>query len=357
MSQADELMKGFQIGYQNAPFSALGSAIKSTLGRLTQQEDMVSGLATKAGIEHMFADPNERLLKQAQLDKTQLESYGLRDYYGLDGGANSESGGDLGGTTQRTNPSIFGRRPARTPEEALSLIPEDERANYRTEVVYTKNPLGLEEVTYKPVIKQEYMQAQGEQAKVGEEAQRNFNVARNKLKVTAGAWKAAQEKSGGGAKGAAQALFGKTQIGRMMGVNPYSQAFEGQLVEAASALAKLAAPSARVGEQIIAQFRKTLPDLLSIANPQEFEAQLRFSLQNAFASQAGIEGYDFGQEQMDMVDTLVADIIDTPAMTSESLDKFKSGGTTREFNTPEEADNSGLPIGTIVTVGGRRYQI
>ncbi len=29
----------------------------------------------------------------------------------------------------------------------------------------------------------------------------------------------------------------------------------------------------------------------------------------------------------------------------------------QSFNTPEEADNSGLPVGTIVMVGGRRYQI
>lgn len=322
MAQSDELMKGFQIGYQNAPFASLGQAIKSTLGRLQTQEDTTSQLVTQAGIGQMFQDPNERALRAAQLQKTQLESRGLKEYYGLDTGT---SGGGEATSTRSTN-STFGRRPAKTAEEALSLIPEAERGNYRAEVTYTKNPSGLDEVAYKPVIKQEYLQSQGEQAKAGEEAKRNFNVARNKLKVTAGAWKAAQEKSGGGAKGAAQALFGKTSLGRMMGVNPYSQAFEGQLVEAASALAKLAAPSARVGEQIIAQFKKTLPDLLSISNPQEFEAQLRFSLQNAFASQAGIEGYDFGQEQMDMVDSLVADIIDTPAMTSESLDKFRSGG-------------------------------
>jgi len=150
MARSDELMRGFQVGYQNAPFSALGSAIKSTLGRLTQQEDMTSGLVTKAGIGQMFQDPNERLLTQAKLatelqgiDKTNLEMAGLRDYYGI--------GND--GVVSNSGTSPFGTRPARTSEEAMALV--NNNPDYTTEVVYTKNPLGLDTTTYRPVLKEE----------------------------------------------------------------------------------------------------------------------------------------------------------------------------------------------------------
>jgi len=67
MAQSDELMKGFQVGYQNAPFASLGQAIKSTIGRLQTQEDTVSGLYAKGKIESMFQDPLDRQYKQAQL--------------------------------------------------------------------------------------------------------------------------------------------------------------------------------------------------------------------------------------------------------------------------------------------------
>ena len=57
MAQSNELMKGFQIGYQNAPFASLGQAIKSTIGRLQQREDTTSNLVTQEGIGQMFQKP------------------------------------------------------------------------------------------------------------------------------------------------------------------------------------------------------------------------------------------------------------------------------------------------------------
>lgn len=71
MSQADELMKGFKVGYQNSPYSALGSAIKSTIGRLTQQEDMSNEYGMKMGGEMLmqkFKAPYERQKMQFESD-------------------------------------------------------------------------------------------------------------------------------------------------------------------------------------------------------------------------------------------------------------------------------------------------
>jgi hypothetical protein len=74
MAQSDELMKGFQVGYQNAPFASLGQAIKSTIGRLQEREDTTAGLVTKAGIESMFRDPLDSQYKKAQIENISNES-------------------------------------------------------------------------------------------------------------------------------------------------------------------------------------------------------------------------------------------------------------------------------------------
>lgn len=148
------------------------------------------------------------------------------------------------------------------------------------------------------------------------EAQINFDIAKGKLKTTAGAFKAMIQQEGAGRIGGFQReLTGRT------GKNPYVNAFEGQLVEAAASLAKLAAPSARVGQEIIAQFKKTLPTKYS--NWGEFVSQLRFSLHNAYATALGNMNQEYTPEIRNKVDAMLTEIINTPAMTLEDLSNIK----------------------------------
>lgn len=142
MAQSDELMKGFQIGYQNAPFGALGSAIKSTLGRLTQQEAMASGLMLKGGVESMFRDPNERLLTKAKLGQAQAETNKLNResefFEGMTGSGQEQTSGESQNIFNRAKPRKFsvGDIDFEIPKTA------EER---RQEAVYAGEQKGIEE--------------------------------------------------------------------------------------------------------------------------------------------------------------------------------------------------------------------
>jgi hypothetical protein len=158
------------------------------------------------------------------------------------------------------------------------------------------------------------MQTQvGTQAAKGQqEANVNFRIAQNKLRTTMAAFKAMVAKEGAGrAGGAARLVTGAT------GVNPYVKAFEGQLVESAAALAKLAAPSARVGQEIINQFKKTLPTKWSTM--PEAITQIRFSMHNAYATALGKSGQSYTPELQSMVDEWVNEIANVEPMKLESL--------------------------------------
>jgi hypothetical protein len=194
---------------------------------------------------------------------------------------------------------------------------------------------GLKLEAQKDIQKQE-IQTQGAMGKQSAEAQRNFDIARNKLKTTAGAFKAMAQQAGGMGRGAGFAGIWTGATGQ----NPYIKAFEGQLVEAAAALAKLAAPSARVGQEIIQQFRKTLPTKFS--NYGEFINQIRFSLHNAYSTALAGTGQEYTPEIKAKVDSMVEDIINTPPMSLNDLQKLnipinaqqqKKSGRTLDKNT------------------------
>ena len=77
MALGENLERGFNLGYKSSRFAPLGEAIKSTIAAYNQQNQLESGLAAKAGMERLFQDPLERQVKQAQLQKAQMEIGGF----------------------------------------------------------------------------------------------------------------------------------------------------------------------------------------------------------------------------------------------------------------------------------------
>ena len=121
-----------------------------------------------------------------------------------------------------------------------------------------------------------------EMAKQRKQAESNLNIVKGKMKTMAGAFKAMSKFSGGAGR-----LHGIKNVweGQVTGQNPYVVPFSGLVVEVATSIAKLAAPSARVGRHLIEAFSKTIPTQWS--TDDEMYNQLRFSLHNAIDSAAG----------------------------------------------------------------------
>jgi len=146
-------------------------------------------------------------------------------------------------------------------------------------------------------------QVQSQKMKQASQSETDFAVAKNKLSTTYMAFKEMGEAAGG--TGRIKGFIG-SKIGGMTGTNPYANAYKGQLVEAAAALAKLAAPSARVGKDIIALFEKTLPNELS-TTPEALN-QIRYSLHNAFATVLGRQGLSYTPELRQQIEDMFREI-------------------------------------------------
>ena len=175
----------------------------------------------------------------------------------------------------------------------------------------------------------EQVRAQVEKQKA--QAESDFLVAMNKLKTTMAAFKAMTQFTGGAGRLPGALTWG---LGKA-GINPYVNAYKGQLIEAAAALAKLAAPSARVGEEIIRQFKKTLPTISS-TTPEAIN-QIRFSLRNAFATALGRGGGIYTPEIEARIDQLVNEIANVEPMTLEGLKRIgvqNVGGTPSTIEDP-----------------------
>lgn len=190
-------------------------------------------------------------------------------------------------------------------------------------------------------------QVAAEAGKKAAGSERDFLIAKGKLRTTMGAFKAMVEQSGGSGRVAGfKNLFEGTT-----GKNPYVKAYQGQLVEAAASLAKLAAPSARVGQEIIQAFKKTLPTQFSTMD--EAVNQIRFSLHNAFATTLGQSGQEYTDEIRQQVDEFVKDIVDTPPL---RLDGVKEKPE-HYFKTENEATSANLPKGTVIFINGKRARV
>jgi len=163
------------------------------------------------------------------------------------------------------------------------------------------------------------------------QAASDFLIAKNKLSTTLGAFKAMTEAAGG--SGRIKGFIGSELAGKV-GINPYTQAYKGQLNEAAAALAKLASPSARVGQEIIAMFKQTLPAVIS-TEPEALN-QIRFSLHNAFATVLGKEGKSYTPEIRKMIDDMFEEISKEPALTLKENINFQEGQTATNPKTGQK---------------------
>jgi len=138
-----------------------------------------------------------------------------------------------------------------------------------------------------------------QEAKAIEQMERNSRTVNNKALNLAAAFKRLKkdapvlEDLPPSIRNIGQSLYGKVQRSfRGTGVNPAVKSYNGLLDEIATAVGKMAAPSAKVGPDLIKVFRGTLPDIDS--SWQEFADQLSFSLQNAEASRSAFssQAYD-----------------------------------------------------------------
>lgn len=118
--------------------------------------------------------------------------------------------------------------------------------------------------------------------------------------------------------------FGVGRIGgalrrtlQFTGIDPVQKSYEGMINEMAASLAKIAAPSARIGESIIGMWKETLPSTFSTW--QEFAKQISASVQLAFASSSGVEAKKVDLPQ---VQDFINEEILAPAMPNKEFKKF-----------------------------------
>ena len=128
-------------------------------------------------------------------------------------------------------------------------------------------------------------QALAQEEKKSAEAERNVRIANNKLSITLKKFEEMVNetekisgKKAGRLGGAFTSFLGKT------GQNPKVAPFKGQLVETSIALAKIAAPSAKVGPEFSELMQTTLPN--NFSNIEEARGQIITSMTNAFANLA-----------------------------------------------------------------------
>lgn len=126
-------------------------------------------------------------------------------------------------------------------------------------------------------------QALAQEQKKEAELKRNFQIADRKLTTVASTFKGMANLTQEQFRLPAGRIAGLVNAtSRLTGKNPLVAAFNGLRVEAAVSLAKLAAPSARIGRHIMREFMKTLPTVFSTMD--ESSAQVQVSLQNAMAT-------------------------------------------------------------------------
>jgi len=117
---------------------------------------------------------------------------------------------------------------------------------------------------------------------------RNFKIAEDKLKLTFKkfdeAVKETSKITGGQVQGSGRIGGTVTAFLGAIGKNSKVAPFRGQLIETATAIAKIAAPSAKVGPELIKVFSETLPDIGFFATSTSAEAleQTVTSITNAF---------------------------------------------------------------------------
>lgn len=155
-------------------------------------------------------------------------------------------------------------------------------------------------------------QARAQEVKEAVKTKRNFKIAQGKLALTFKKFDEAvkETKRITGVSGAGR-LGGLVTAGLgATGINPKVKAFEGQQIEASTAIAKIAAPSAKVGPDLISIFSKTLPSVgfFSTSTTPEAIDQTATSVTNAFINYVSTnpeefpDGADFDVFRQQMTD-------------------------------------------------------
>jgi len=139
-------------------------------------------------------------------------------------------------------------------------------------------------------------QVLAQEQKMAAESRRNKNKARLQLIQTGLLYKEMTDwnkknlgidpEKSGRLGGVVNVLFGQK-----LGLNPYVSPFEGDQIETAAALMKIAAPSARGGERLIEMFQKTLPNIWAVK--PEAKSQIVNSLSNSIYQDAVTHPEDY----------------------------------------------------------------
>jgi hypothetical protein len=161
-------------------------------------------------------------------------------------------------------------------------------------------------------------QALAQEEKKRAETERNVRIANNKLALTMKKFdemvtetEKQTGKQAGRVGGAFTSFLGKT------GKNPKVAPFKGQLVETSIALAKIAAPSAKVGPEFAKLMATTLPD--NFSNMEEARGQIITSMTNAFANYAASNPDEFPEFDVDTFEAAATEMVDTIVNRQKSL--------------------------------------
>ena len=161
-------------------------------------------------------------------------------------------------------------------------------------------------------------QALAQEEKKKAETERNVRIANNKLSLTMKKFDemvAETEKQTGKKAGRIGGLF-TTAMGKT-GQNPKVKPFKGQLVETSIALAKIAAPSAKVGPDFAKLMASTLPYVFS--NMEEARGQIITSMTNAFANYAASNPEEFPEFDVDVFESAATQMVDKLVEREKSL--------------------------------------
>lgn len=150
-------------------------------------------------------------------------------------------------------------------------------------------------------------------------------------------------------EGAANVFFG-----RALGKNPYVGPFEGDQVETAAALMKIAAPSARGGERLIEMFQKTLPNIWAVK--PEAKEQLSSSMANSIYQDAVTHPEDYPDLKLGDSKSEVKFALETRKRMAEAVDLMFE---TKELTKNMQMTGTGIlmkaPDGSVEEVPFNQY--
>jgi len=192
-------------------------------------------------------------------------------------------------------------------------------------------------------------QVEAQEAKEAAATKRKFFQAKEKLKLTHRKFREARDKT--------QKVTGFAGSGRLggaltstlgfLGFNDAVKTFKGDLSETATAIAKIAAPSAKVGPDLIDIFEGTLPEISFFQTSTDAEAnnQVRTSITNGFINFVSTHPEDF-PDPVDFVafEEEVGKMLEEGSGTPSGFNKKQSIKADRDRRARQEAKRRGIQI-------------